>query len=255
MLCLTIVLPQKSVCEMDRKRTRSSDRKQKQAKKVHNTGTKTDSNPLLKLEDNESNERQNTTQCSWLRQDVNRNTASAVIGGFPIPEHNFPTPFDPQERDGDSHPLIEEVNLAIRKLNGYRVNMFDPCGKNLPDRKVLSRMKMLIENETLPILTKHLKHEYIQQSDNPNETLYPNSRDTLVNIGAGFFTVGLFLIMMGSNTDNGAEATAANYHLEKGVYQVDGTVCQSCGHKNCNPASGCNPNVRREIDYSRRRWL
>ena len=80
-------------------------------------------------------------------------------------------------------------------------------------------------------------------SDNPSKTLFPYCRDTLVNIGAGLFTCGLFLIMMGSNSNDGAEATAANYHLEKGVYQVNAAACQSCGHTNCDPAKGCDGDV------------
>ena len=64
-----------------------------------------------------------------------------------------------------------------------------------------------------------------------------------MNIGAGLFTCGLFLIMMGSKSDNRAEAIAANYHLEKGVYQANATTCQSCGHTNCDLAKGCNGDI------------
>ena len=239
---------------MDRKRTRSSERKLKQGKKQCNTRNNTQSNPVNKIHDNDLTKRQDRTHVSWEEQHVLRSTAIAEIGGFPIPEHNFPTAFMPQERDYDLHPIVQEVNLAIRKLNMYRNHMFDDCGKHLPERQVLSRMKMFIENETLPVLTRNLKHEYLEPSDNPNETLYPGSRDKLVHIGAGFFTIGLFLIMMGSNSDRGAEATAANYHLQKGVYQVNDTVCQSCGHTQCNAEKGCDPNVPRDVEYGRR-WL
>ena len=64
-----------------------------------------------------------------------------------------------------------------------------------------------------------------------------------MNIGAGLFTCGLFLIMMGSKGGDGAEATAANYYLEKGVYQVNNTGCQSCGHTNCGPSKGYDGDV------------
>ena len=66
------------------------------------------------------------------------------------------------------------------------------------------------------------------ESNNPNKTLCPDCQDTLVNIGTGLFTCGLFLIMMRSKTADGAEATASNYyHLEKGAYQVNAVTCQS----------------------------
>ena len=246
---------QKPFIEMDRKRTRSSERQLKIGKKQCNTRKESkSSNPVIAITENDLTERQNRTHVTWEQQNIVRTAASAEIGGFPIPEHNFPTPLGPQERDYDRHPLIHEVNLAIRKLNMYRTHMFDDCGQHLPERQVLSRMKMFIENETLPVLTRNLKHEYLETSDNPNETLYPGSRDTLVNVGAGFFTIGLFLIMMGSNTDKGVEATAANYHLEKGVYSVNDSVCQTCGHTQCNKEKGCDPNVPRDVEYGRR-WL
>ena len=57
------------------------------------------------------------------------------------------------------------------------------------------------------------------------------------------FTCGLFLIMMGSKTGYGAEATAANYHLEKGIYQKNRGRCQTCGHTNCDPEKGCDANL------------
>ena len=46
-----------------------------------------------------------------------RKRASTVIGGFPIPQHNFATPLSPQDRDHNYHPFIDNVNTTVRKLN------------------------------------------------------------------------------------------------------------------------------------------
>ena len=178
----------------------------------------------------------------FIREDVMWNTIPSpmVIGGFPVPHHNFPTPMSPQDRDYDYHPFVDDLNSMIRKLNGLRVNLYDAGPKSNPELTTLSTMKLLIQNESLPQLSQQLRSLALMPSDNPYETLYPSCRDTLVNIGVGLFTCGLFLIMMGSNSDDGAEATAANYHLEKGVYQMNAATCRLCGHTNCDPAKGCD---------------
>ena len=123
---------------MDRKRTRSSERKLKQGKKQCNKSNEADSNPYIsdsnpyvEFHDKDLKKRPDRTHVSWHEQHVLRSTAIAEIGGFPIPEHNFPTALMPQERDHNLHPIVQEVNLAIRKLNMYRNHMFDDCGKHL----------------------------------------------------------------------------------------------------------------------------
>lgn len=52
------------------------------------------------------------------------------------------------------------------------------------------------------------------------------TRDSLVQIGAGFFMSGLYLVMMGSDTKDGDEAKAASFHKET-------SNCGRCGHKQC----------------------
>ena len=111
--------------------------------------------------------------------------------------------------------------MTICKLNSLCVNLFDDGPKELPEITTLSTMKQLIKNEFIPRCLRELRGVTLLQSNNPNKTLYPDCQDTLVNIRAGLFTCGLFLIMMGSKTADGAEAsTAANCHLEKGVYII-----------------------------------
>ena len=117
-----------------------------------------------------------------------------------------------------------------------RVNLHNDGPKHLPKLTTLSNTKLLIQNESVPRLLRELRSIIFMSSDNPSKTLFPYCRDDLMNIGAGVFTCGLFLIMMGSKSDNRAEAIAANYHLEKGVYQVNATTCQSCGYTKCDPA-------------------
>lgn len=181
-------------------------------------------------------------------------TSSTNISGFPIPNHNFPTPLGPHDQDYDYHQFIDELNITIGKLNSLRVNLFDDLNEELPEITTLSAMKLLIQNESIPRFLRELRGVALLQSDNPDETLYPDCRDNLVNIGVGLFTCGLFLIMMGSKNGDGPEAIAANYHLEKGVYQVNAATCQSCGHTNCDPAKGCDGNIDdRRISDSR--WL
>lgn len=163
-----------------------------------------------------------------------------VIGGFPIPLHNFPTALGPQDCDYNYHPFIDDGNTTIQKLNGMRVNLYDDGPKHLPKLTTLLHMKLLIQNESVPRLLRQIRSLALLPSDNQSIILFPYFRDTLVNIGAGLFTCGLFLIMMGNNGNNRAEATATNYHLEKGVYQVNTTACQLCGHTNCDLAKGCD---------------
>ena len=241
---------------MAKKQTRSSRLKKELAPKPYEVKTKKKADVLVPDNISVKGQMKGDVNKRLCHKDVLRKTAPTVIGGFPIPQHNFPTPLGPQDRDYDYHPFIDEVNTTIRKLNGLRVNLYDvgvgPRGQ--PELTTLSTMKLLIQNESLPKLLRQLRSVALLPSDNPSETLYPYCRDTLVNIGAGLFTCGLFLIMMGSNSDDGAEATAANYHLEKGVYQGNAATCQSCGHTNCDPAKGCDSDVVERTNHGSR-WL
>ena len=103
-------------------------------------------------------------------------TSSTNISGFPIPNHNFPTPLGPHDRDYDYHQFIDELNITIGKLNSLRVNLFDDLNEELPEITTLSAMKLLIQNESIPRFLRELRGVALLQSDNPNETLYPDCR-------------------------------------------------------------------------------
>ena len=45
---------------------------------------------------------------------------------------------------------------------------------------------------------------------------------------------GAYLIMMGSNKSDGADAFCANYFLQKAFQEGFEIPCQTCGQKNCN---------------------
>ena len=217
-------------------------------KQVHQPYEQKDDNGAGKIiEDNASvKEEKNKYDYAYYVKKHNemlRKTSSTNVSGFPIPTHNFPTPLEPHERDYDDHQFIDTLNRTIATLNCIRVNLFDDMNDELPDIHALSNLKLLIQNEAMPKFLRELRGVALFQSDIRDQTLYPDTRDKLVNIGAGMFTCGLFLIMMGSKTGNGAEATAANYHLEKGIYQKNRGSCQTCGHTNCDPAKGCDANL------------
>ena len=62
---------------------------------------------------------------------VEKSSTPTVIGGFPIPHHNFPIPLGPQDCDYNYHPFIDDVNTTIRKHNGLCVNLYDDGPKNI----------------------------------------------------------------------------------------------------------------------------
>ena len=69
--------------------------------------------------------------------------------------------------------------------------------------------------------------------------LSQDSRDNLVNIGAGFFACGLYLIMMGSKTENDNIAKSANFHLQKAIFVKRSNECRECGHLHCPGGALC----------------
>ena len=66
-----------------------------------------------------------------------------------------------------------------------------------------------------------------------------DSRDSLVNIGSGFFACGLYLIMMGSRTEDDSIARSANFHLQKAIFVKNSNECKDCGHLHCPGGDLC----------------
>ena len=158
---------------------------------------------------------------------------------FPKPNHNFPSPIQSEDRDYDEFPYIDEFNRAVDRLSGIQYGLYDTNG--VLEFKYVEYLKEFLQGNFLPSVMNQLNTLPVVSGlhDGYEETLCPVTRDRFVNVGAGFFLSGLYLIMMGSNTSDGVEAIAANFHLEKGIGARSYSVCPSCGHKNCNEPRTC----------------
>ena len=167
-----------------------------------------------------------------------RMKSPVLVDTCPAPKHNFPTPLCTADQDADWHPFIEELNQTTERLMGIQANMWGDSG--IAQIVWLKRMKEVTQN-IIPRLTSKLAYLPMIESEAPSEALDPGIRDALVNIGAGFFLCGLYLIMMGSNEADGDEAICANHYLQKAFHSRNNYVCRTCGHKNCSPVNCSNP--------------
>ena len=122
---------------------------------------------------------QETRVTKLCHEELLNKTAPAVISGFPISLHNFPTALGPQDRNYDYHLFIDDVNTTIQKLNGMRVNLHNDGPKHLPKLTTLSNTKLLIQNESVPKLLRELWSLALMPSNNPSKTLYSHIAETL----------------------------------------------------------------------------
>ena len=175
-------------------------------------------------------------EASFQPYKEDRMEPSTHRSSYPVPLHNFPTPLVAAHRDPDWHGLIGDVNIAQRTLGEMAYSLFSD-GDGPADLRTLLEMKEFIEDQTVPEMTKALKGLVLHPGMLPRETVHTPCRDALVNIGAGFFISGLYLIMMGSNTAQDYQATAANFHLRRGVVMDVKSICTVCGHNNCYSTS------------------
>jgi hypothetical protein len=100
------------------------------------------------------------------------------------------------------------------------------------DRHVNNEMRRYLNTDLLPFLSRKLLQIPMLETRREQMGWEEPTRYSLVQIGAGFFMSGLYLVMMGSDTKDGDEAKAASFHLEK-VFQKETSNCGRCGHKQC----------------------
>lgn len=169
----------------------------------------------------------------------------SVRTSYPFPVHNFATPVAAEERDAEWHPLVRLVNEARWELQEMQCDLYDPANGQVRISVLIDMRNYIIE--TVGGLKRELLCLSCDRSSKVKETIFPHCRDALINIGAGFFLCGLYLIMLGSNFANDDQATAAAYHLRKGFFQKHDDVCHGCGHRNCD-STDCWINSKDEED-------
>lgn len=168
----------------------------------------------------------------WCKQ-AKRNEPNVTRWSATVPLHNFPSPVvHDYYREWDDQHVVQVINQAREKLKIMQSQLFNIGGDR--DLDVASEMRRFIHMDVLSFLQRELGKVGVPQKEGDDVVM----RDRLVQIGAGLFMSGLYLVMMGSNEEGGDEAKAASFHLEK-VFRKDKRICEQCGHGSCDATSLC----------------
>ena len=155
---------------------------------------------------------------------------------YPKPMHNFLVLVEPWERNPESTDMIHEINTILSYIQGTQHGMYDTLGQT--DFESVKGIKFHVTKK-IGYLLQELKKIPMNKAVSCVGGVLIDSRDNLMNLGVAFFVVGLYLVMMSSNTRDDLIAKAVNYHLQKSCFIKKDVTCDSCGHMNCPGGQMC----------------
>jgi len=158
-------------------------------------------------------------------------TNNVWYGSAPVPRHNFPQLLEPWERDPEEFPFIAEMNAVLDYMQGWPMNIGQKT-RGCTDIKQIQKMKEYILRK-MRYFMNELERTPVLEGVKCTEGCCLDTRDGFLNVGVSFFSCGLYLVMMSSNTGEDSIAKAANFYLQKGIFTNKKTKCAECGHYNC----------------------